>query len=945
MIRSTLKPRIRSGALKAAVILISGLAPLSTNLQAAKQMEYLDRGVVAVQSGNGVFLSWRMLGDDPAGVGFHVYRDGARVTTSPITDSTNFHDAQGSGFSSYSVRAVVNGREAGDSLAGAVWSDNVHSIALRRPAGGRTPDGVDYDYSPNDASVGDLDGDGDYEYLVKWYPSNAKDNSQSGYTGNTYLDAYEWDGTFLWRIDLGRNIRSGAHYTQFIVYDLDGDGKAEVAVKTADGSKDAQGEVIGNANADYRNSSGYVLSGPEYLSLFDGESGRELATTNYVPARGNVSSWGDNYGNRVDRFLAGVAYLDGASPSLIMSRGYYTRTVVAAWDWRDGRLSQRWVFDSNNSGNGSYAGQGAHSLTVGDVDSDGRDEIVFGAATIDDNGRGLYSTRLGVGDALHLGDLNPNRPGMEVYMVHESPSVYGAHGVEMHDARTGAILWSRDGNGEDVGRGVSMDIDPRYPGNESWASRNGLVAADGRQISSGRPSQMNFGVYWDGDLLRELLDGETIDKWNYASGNTSRLLTAYNSGAASNNGSKKTPALSADILGDWREEVIWRHSNNRELLVFTSTIPTVHRIRTLMHDPQYRVAVAWQNVGYNQPPHTSFFLGDGMRAPAMPNIYFVGDNPNGDGPVEPPAPEPPKSGPVADGTYALVSRFNGKALTVAGGSSASGADIVQWGAGESAGQSWELKHLGNGDYSIIASHSGKSLDVLEFSLENGANIIQWDATGADNQIWNLQEVDSGYFVVTSALSGKALDIYGFSGEDGASVVQWENLYGENQQWRFDVAGSDGEEPVDEPDDPVEEPVDEPQQSTLTIEENQPGFCSVDGAVSSSFFSSASYANTDNAAGAGIEWSVNAAQAGDVQLSVRYAASGERPAQLLLNDSVVTAMPFASTGSWLRWNKASASVQLNAGLNRIRIEATGREGLALVDNFSISGTDVTPADCN
>ena len=564
-----------------------------------------------------------MLGIEADNVTYNVYRNGAKLTTSPIANSTNYIDTAGNATATYRVAAVVGGVEQPVSNARAVWAQQYLTVKLQRPAGGTTPDGVAYDYSPNDVSVGDVDGDGSYELFVKWDPSNSKDNSQSGYTGNVFVDAYKLDGTRLWRIDLGRNIRAGAHYTQFIVYDLDGDGKAELAMKTGDGTIDGAGTVIGNASADHRNSTGYILSGPEYLTVFNGLTGKAMATTAYVPARGTVSAWGDSYGNRVDRFLAGVAYLDGQRPSLVMSRGYYTRAVIAAWDWRDGQLTPRWTFDSNTSGNSAYRGQGAHSLVISDVNGDGKDDIVFGAATIDSSGKGLYSTGLGHGDALHVSDFDPNHPGKEVMMVHEEPGSYGAHGVEMHDAATGKILWSLPGGGADVGRGVVMDIDARYPGAESWATVGGLTSAKGESISVNRPSRVNFGVYWDGDLLRELLDGTTIDKWNPATEKLERLLTAYDFGAASNNTTKATPNLSADLFGDWREEVIWRNSNNTELLIFTTTIPTTERLRTLMHDTQYRSAIANQNSAYNQPPNTSFFLGAGMTKPAQPKVYVA----------------------------------------------------------------------------------------------------------------------------------------------------------------------------------------------------------------------------------------------------------------------------------------------------------------------------------
>lgn len=623
--RRARRPRNLIGQLALLVLVL-----FTAQVQAARQAEYLDRGLVALPSGTGIYIGWRLLGSDPDNVSFNLYRNGQKLNSTPITGATNYFDASGTSSASYTVRPLVNGQELATNAAKSTWTNPYWLINLNRPAGGTTPSGEAYSYSPNDLSVGDLDGDGQYEIVVKWDPSNSKDNSQSGYTGNVYVDAYSLDGTQLWRIDLGRNIRAGAHYTQFIVYDLDGDGKAELTMKTADGTRDGQGTLIGNASADYRNTKGYVLSGPEYLTIFNGQTGAAMATTDYVPARGTVSSWGDSYGNRVDRFLAGVAYLDGQRPSLIMTRGYYTRAVVVAWDWRNGSLSRRWTFDSNTSGNSAWAGQGAHSLSVGDVDGDGKDEIIFGAAAIDDNGTGLFSTKLGHGDALHLGDLNPNRPGLEVYMVHETPSAYGNYGVEMHDAKTGQILWGFQGGG-DIGRGVTMDIDPRYPGNESWAIIGGVYSAAGQQITASRPATVNFGIWWDGDLLREQLNSTTIDKWNYTASSNSRLLTAYNYGAASNNGTKATPGLSADLFGDWREEVIWRNENNTQLMVFTTTDLTSYRLPTLMHDSQYREAIAWQNVGYNQPPHPSFFLGNGMATPPKADLYFVGTNPNDSG--------------------------------------------------------------------------------------------------------------------------------------------------------------------------------------------------------------------------------------------------------------------------------------------------------------------------
>nr|WP_307827760.1 rhamnogalacturonan lyase [Planomonospora sp. ID82291] len=579
----------------------------------AKQVEDLDRGVISVRSGNANLVSWRLLGTEAPTTGFNLYRDGAKVNTAPITGSTNHLDAGAAADASYTVRAVVDGAEQAASAPALRFAGGHLDVPISAPAGGTTPDGAAYTYTAGDASAGDLDGDGRYEIVLKWDPSNAKDNSQAGYTGNVHLDAYRLDGTRLWRIDLGRNIRAGAHYTQFQVYDYDGDGRAEVAAKTADGTKDGRGAVIGSAAADHRNASGYVLSGPEYLTMFDGRTGAALSTVAYTPARGTVSSWGDSYGNRVDRFLAGTAYLDGRRPSLIMSRGYYTRAVVVAWDFRDGTLTRRWTFDSSASGNGGYAGQGNHSLSVADVDADGRDEIVYGAAVIDDNGTGLYTTRLGHGDALHVGDLDPARTGLEIFKVSEDKSKPGSW---FADARTGRVLWST-ASGTDNGRGVSADVWAGGPGAESWsAADTALRSATGAALGR-KPSAVNFLAWWDGDPVRELVDRTRIDKYG-PSGDT-RLLTA--SGVHANNGTKATPSLSADLLGDWREEVIWPTADDTALRIHATPHLTDRRIPTLMHDPQYRTAIAWQNTAYNQPPHPGFFIGDGMAAPPRPNVY------------------------------------------------------------------------------------------------------------------------------------------------------------------------------------------------------------------------------------------------------------------------------------------------------------------------------------
>ncbi|RIX59517.1 hypothetical protein D3P08_05065 [Paenibacillus nanensis] len=597
----------------------------------ARQGDYLNRGLVAVLVDGGVFLSWRYLNTDPDDIAFNVYKNGFKVNAAPLGDVTNYLDTTGFDSSQYQISTVINGKEEMQPETASVWHNDYLPIPLDKPADGRTKDGGNYSYTASDASVADVDGDGEYEIVFLWNPTNAKDNSQAGYTGNVLIDAVELDGTKLWRIDLGVNIRAGAHYTQLMVYDMDGDGKAEVIVKTADGTKDGKGSVIGDGTKDYRNEGGYILSGPEYLTLFDGQTGEAKSTVNYEVPRGDVGAWGDGYGNRVDRFLAAVAYLDGANPSVVMARGYYTRTVLAAYDYVGGELVKRWVFDTNTAGK-QYEGQGNHGISVLDVDADGKDEMMYGALAIDDDGTVMYSTGLGHGDAMHAGKLNPNRDGYQVLSVHEHSGA--EYGIEMRDAATGAIIWGEH-TGIDTGRGMSADIDPNYPGYESWASTivdgqmepvTRVFSADGDVIYEGdeAPKSANFAIWWDGDLQRELFDHvwdnsaakgiPVVYKWDYENKKLNEIFRA--TGALTNNHTKGNPAVQADIVGDWREELLLRNEDSTEYRLYTTTIPTAYRIPALMQDPVYRLGVAWQNVGYNQPPHTGFYIG--AEATAFP---------------------------------------------------------------------------------------------------------------------------------------------------------------------------------------------------------------------------------------------------------------------------------------------------------------------------------------
>jgi len=520
---------------------------------------------------------------------------------------------------------------------------------------------------PNDCSVGDVDGDGRYEIILKWDPSNAHDNAHDGYTGNVILDCYTLEGKQLWRIDLGRNIRAGAHYTQFLVYDFDGDGKAEMICKTAPGSIDGTQHFVSDAATDdeikkvdnsavYVNKRGRILTGEEFLTVFDGLTGKSIHTIWYNPNRalsvgGNTDyspEWGDENGNRGERFLACAAFLDGLNkrPSAVMCRGYYTQSNLWAVDFDGKQLKTKWLHCSPSpsewyvkDGEGniikqdtglkhSAFGQGTHSVAVGDVDGDGADEIIYGSCAIDNDGSLLHSTGLGHGDALHLGDLDPDRPGLEVFMPHEAYP----YGASLRDAKTGEILW-RCYDKEDTGRGLTADIDSTHRGSEIWSfAERAFYSIKGEKIADIAPPA-NFRIYWDGDLQDELLANTRIDwrkrgrdgspavtkssiqKWDGEKMVTipfSNGKTMYEMGnSVACNGSKATPCLQADILGDWREELIEYDSENGSYLnIFTTNIPTVHRIPTLMHDHIYRMGIVWQNVTYNQPPHVGYYMGD-----------------------------------------------------------------------------------------------------------------------------------------------------------------------------------------------------------------------------------------------------------------------------------------------------------------------------------------------
>ena len=592
------------------------------------QKEQLGRGVVAIRENpSDVVVSWRYLSSDPINTSFNVYRNGEKIAEVPHSTGTFYRDTySGNEKAVYTVKSVINGVETGKLNGNYTLPANAPSgyidIPLDRPAEGVTPSGQKYTYSPNDASIGDVDGDGEYEIILKWDPSNAHDNAHDGYTGNVYFDCYRLTGEKLWRIDLGHNVRAGAHYTQFMVFDLDGDGKAEVVMKTSDGTKDGKGKIIGGAKADYREpgitdgnshgntprNQGRILTGNEYLTVFNGLTGEAMKTIDYVPARGKLTDWGDNRANRSDRFLACVAYLDGVHPSVVMCRGYYTRTVLAAFDWDGKNLKQHWVFDSNNPGCGDYAGQGNHNLRVGDVDGDGCDEIMYGSCAIDHDGKGLYSTRMGHGDAMHLTQFAPRLKGLQVWDCHENKK----DGSTFRNAATGEVLFQVKSS-IDVGRCMAADVDPRNPGVEMWSSDSkGVRNIKGEVIRPDLKSfSVNMAVWWDGDLLRELLDKNRITKYDWED-DVCRPLMIFD-GTDSNNGTKSHPCLQGDIIGDWREEVLLRTEDNSALRLYVSRIPTEYRFHTFLEDPVYRISIATQNVAYNQPTQPGFYFGPDLK--------------------------------------------------------------------------------------------------------------------------------------------------------------------------------------------------------------------------------------------------------------------------------------------------------------------------------------------
>jgi rhamnogalacturonan endolyase len=662
----------------AAIYLRAQITPLA-------QMEKLDRGVVALPlyTSGGNFVSWRFLGTDANVTRFDLMRNGTTIATD--LEATNYRDAAGNKTSEYQVVTKVNGQIVSTSNPVKPWTQFYKPLKLDRPATGA----LGGTYSPNDCSVGDVDSDGEYEIFVKWDPSNSKDNSQSDKTDNVFLDCYKLDGTKLWRIDLGVNIRAGAHYTQFQVYDYDGDGKAELMCKTAPGSIDGKGNYVNQAatdekikaasnTKDWRTSGGRINGGHEYLTVFNGETGEAIHTIAYWPNRNakaelseatGTYNWDDrsgkndkgDYGNRGERYLAATAYLAGPDqrPSGIFCRGYYTYAYIWAVDFDGQELKTRWLHRSDSKtnysvvdadgqattykGNTCYSGlgrytmyaNGNHNMSIADVDGDGKDEIIWGSAALDDDGKMLYAVGFGHGDAIHLADLDPDRPGLELFDVHEEK---GTFAWDLHDAATGEIIWKGGPAGADNGRGLAADIVASNRGYEFWSAyggsenatarnQNPFSAQTGKQVANSKPS-MNFRIYWDGDLQDELLDGTTITKYGGGTLGVGSSTIANLGNPSSCNSTKSTPCLSADIFGDWREELIlWSTSDYATLNIYTTTTSTKYRVPTLMHDHTYRMGICWQNTAYNQPPHLGYYLPDYIDGKLPTAIQTIVDSP------------------------------------------------------------------------------------------------------------------------------------------------------------------------------------------------------------------------------------------------------------------------------------------------------------------------------
>lgn len=746
-------------------------------------MEKLDRGISAISTGNGILVSWRYLANDSDDAVYKLYRDNTLIYTSGMDMATCYLDTSGSASSVYKVEYYSGNVLMSSDVCEHSSSNNYFQVNLDKPAGQTS--GVTY--SPNDCTVGDVDGDGEYEIFVKWDPSNSKDNSQKGKTDKVFIDCYKLNGQKLWRIDLGVNIRAGAHYTQMLVADFDSDGKAELTCKTADGTVDGTGVTIGDGSKDYRNSSGYILTGNEYYTLFDGATGKALDTVNYNPPRGTVKSWGDTYGNRVDRFLGSVVYLDGIHPSAVTVRGYYTRMTACAYDVVDKKLVQRWFFDTGNSSSTAGYGDGNHNCMPADVDGDGKQELVMGSSCIDDNGKILWNYNKGHGDALHVGDFLPDREGLEVWICHEDKP----YGVTLLDGKTGKAIFHYDGDG-DTGRCCADNVWSGNDGAEFWGLGNNVYNGSGTLLSCRRPA-VNFLCYWDGDLEREILDGSTDSSAKVTKMKEDGTLTQLleTSGFYTCNTTKGTPCISADILGDWREEIVVRSSDGNSLGIFSTTYTTDYRITTLMHDVQYRTQVSAQNSGYNQPPHASFYLGSDEKLPSRPNVAVLN---SGEDPI-PVTPVVVAAELKEGGVFTIKNQNSGMYLALE--EDTDGSNVIQKASdGTTNDVKWKVFSDGTGYYYIRTQAGTQSyvLNVSGKSPDNGTNINAYTYNQAsDNKRFKFVKNDDGSYKILTKASDDAscVEVINAETTDGANVQQWELNGATCQNWILEEVTDDG----------------------------------------------------------------------------------------------------------------------------------------------------------
>lgn len=625
--------------------LLAGTVGMGSYAQRA--MDKLDRGLVAVNTGKGIFCSWRILGEEYYDVTYNIYRDGTKINSSPLRVS-NFTDAAGTAGSSYAVEAVVRGKAEKKSKAVKPWAHNYMEIEPEKVYANKGGADITSHYEPNDVSVADLDGDGEVELLLK-RRNIADANALYPITSTDFdiLEAYKLNGKRLWWIDCGPNMVSGTSVeVNIVAYDWDGDGRAEVVLRGADGMvlhmADGTTQTIGNPAVNTRNTIShtpnmtYTNSGAEYLLYLNGETGKPYQVMDYPLSRGKATDWGDAYGHRSSKYFFGAPFLDGRKPSIFLARGIYTKHKMAAFDVDPAThtLTTRWTWNSPSSG--IWFGQGYHNYGIADVDWDGRDEIVYGSMVIDDNGHGLSSTGLGHGDAQHCSDFNPFIHGQEIYACNED-----LPNNNYRDATTSKIYY-RSTSPNDDGRAMMANFTDRYPGAQGVSAHddNVISSVTNKPLADGTKTgiDQSFAIYWDGDLLRETFNYEGFNAKGYYETGAPRVVK-YGSwtpierfeGCRTNNGTKGSPASQSDIMGDWREELILRTTDGK-LRIYTTTAPTEYRNYTLWHDHQYRNAMVWEMCGYNQPPHTSYFLGkaEGITQ-APPPLTMTGRTEVGNG--------------------------------------------------------------------------------------------------------------------------------------------------------------------------------------------------------------------------------------------------------------------------------------------------------------------------